>query len=51
MEANYKEILCDNFTHQDYVMHLFNALLTAKNNIFQLMIQMEKDRWDLGEDV
>ena len=51
VEANYEEILCHGFTHPDYVMHLFNALITAKNDISRLMIQQEKDKWELGKDV
>ena len=51
MEANYEEILCHNFTHPDYVMHLFNTLRTSKNDILRSMIQREKDKWELGEDV
>ena len=51
MEMNYEHILRHNFTHPDYVMHLFNALLTSKNDIFRSMIQREKDKWELGEDV
>ena len=51
MEMNYEEILRHNFTHPGYVMHPFNALLTSKNDIFWSMIQREKDRGELGEDV
>ena len=50
-EEKYKEILRHNFTHPDYVMHLFNALLTSKNDIFRSMIQREKDKWELGEKI
>ena len=42
MEMNYEEIVCHNFTHPDYVMHLFNALLSSKNEIFRSMIQRKK---------
>ena len=51
MGANYEEIVAHTFTHPDYTMHLFNALLTSKNDIFRSMIQRLKDRWEIGENV
>ena len=51
MEANYEEIVAHNFTHPDYTMHLFNALLTFKNNIFRSMIQRLKETWEINENV
>ena len=51
MEMNHKEIIRHGFTHPDYVMHLFTALLTSKNDIFRSMIQREKDKRELGDDV
>ena len=51
MEMNYEEIVRHNFTHPDYIMHLFNALLSYKNDIFRSMIQRGKDKWELGEDI
>ena len=49
MDANYEEILAHNFTHPDYTMHLFNALLTSKSDIFRFMIQRLEDAWEIGE--
>ena len=51
IQYNYEEIIRQNHTHQDYVMNLFISLLTTKNDIFCLMIQMEKNSWELGTEI
>ena len=51
MKASYEEILRHNFTRLDYVMHLFNSLLTSKNDTFHSIIHREKYRWELDEEV
>ena len=48
MDATYREIVQRGSTHDDYVMDLFNALLSNKNTIFTDFIQREKDKWDTG---
>ena len=32
-------------------MHLFNALLTSKNDTFRYTIQSLKDWWEIGENI
>ena len=51
METNYQHIIRQKHTHDDYVMHLFTAMLTSKNEEFNQMIQRSKDEWELGTDV
>ena len=51
METNYQHIIRQKHTHDDYVMHLFTAMLTSKNEEFNQMIQRSKDEWELGKDV
>ena len=48
MDATYREIVQRGSTHDDYVMDLFNVLLSNKNTIFTDFIQREKDKWDTG---
>jgi hypothetical protein len=50
MASNYARILELGGSHEDYLLHLFAALLTTNNEIFQQFIQAEKNRWELGED-
>ena len=49
MEASYKEIVALSFMHLDYTMHLFNALLTSKHDIFCSMVQRLKDTREIDE--
>ena len=51
MDVTYREILQRGSTHDDYIMDVFNALLTVKNSIFHGYIQREKDKWDTGIDI
>ena len=51
MDSTYREILQCGSTHDDYIMDVFNALLTNKNSIFTSYIQRKKDRWDTGTDI
>ena len=32
-------------------MHLFDALLTSKNEVFRSMVQRKKNDWELGGDI
>ena len=48
MDANYQDIIAHSHTHDDYTMHLFDALITSKNEIFRSMVQHKKDDWELG---
>jgi hypothetical protein len=50
MASNYARILELGGSHEDYLLHLFAALLTTNNEIFQQFIQAEKNKWELGED-
>ena len=50
MEANYKKIVAHTFTHPNYTVHLFNALLTSKNDICCCCtIQRLKYSWGIGQ--
>ena len=35
-------------THQDYMMHLFDALLSSRNDVFNAYIQCRKYHWEEG---
>jgi len=51
MTSNYQEIIAQQNTHGGYTMHLFDALLTSKNEVFRSMVQRKKDDWELGGEV
>ena len=51
MEANYKKIIELGKTHEDWTMHLFDAMLSAKNKVFTDFIQRKKDDWEIGIDI
>ena len=46
MENAYDTIISNQGSHDDYVMHIFKALLTSKNDIFKNYIQVYKDQWE-----
>ena len=43
IELNYQYIIGQQHTHPDYIMHLFTAMLSSKNEEFHSLIQREKD--------
>lgn len=51
MNNNYQQIEAMNEQHPNYIMHLFHALLSAKNEIFVNYVQTIKDNWETGKDV
>ena len=51
MTAINEEIIQRGFTHDDFVLDIFQALLTGKNMVFQQYIQRKRDDWDIGTDV
>ena len=51
MKQNYSKIVELGKTHEDYVMHLFDAMLTSKNQIFCDYIQIKKNDWEEGSEV
>ena len=51
MGDNYIEILKSSGSHEDYLMDLFNALLSTKNDVFKAFIQRQKDDWETGKDL
>jgi hypothetical protein len=51
MGDNYIEILKSSGSHEDYLMDLFNALLSTKNDVFKAFIQRQKDDWETGTDL
>ena len=48
MQDNYGHITDLDQTHQDYLMHLFDALLSSRNDVFNAYIQRKKDFWEEG---
>ena len=44
MASNYNRILELGSTHEDYLMQLFEALLTTHNTIYENFIQAEKNK-------
>ena len=48
MQDNYSKILQAGGSHEDYLMDLYNALLTTKNDVFRDVIQQSKDDWEVG---
>ena len=51
MSGNYTTILQKGVTHEDYVRHLFRALLSGPNSSLNCYIERCKDDWDTGADV
>ena len=51
MESTYKEILTQGQTHEDYILDLFRALLTGKNEIFHRFIQDKEGEYETGLDL
>ena len=50
METIYEEVLARNFTQPEYVMHLFNNILTSEMIFYALWFNVKKI-WDLREDL
>ena len=44
------EIIQRGFSHDDYVLDLYQALLSGKNDVFTSYIQRKRDDWDTGVD-
>ena len=51
MDSNYQEIVAHNHSHDDYTIHLFDALHTSKNEAFRSMVQRKKNDWELGGEL
>lgn len=51
METTYQEITANEQTHEDYILDLFRALLTGKNEIFHRFIQDKEGEYDCGLDI
>ena len=50
MASNYSRILELGGTHEDYLMNIFDALLTTTNIVFEHFIQSEKNKWEIGDE-
>ena len=46
MENAYDTIITNNGSHDDYIIHLFNSLLSTKNSVFKDYIQVFKNQWE-----
>ncbi len=51
MQSQYDEIVEKGRTHDDYVLDLFAALLSGKNDKFNTAIEAEQRRWERGETI
>jgi hypothetical protein len=51
LQSYYNDILRKGRTHEDFVLDLFNALGSGKNDVFCDFIQRKKDEWDTGVDI
>ena len=51
MQGTYNEILKHGQTHEDFILDLFCALLTCKNDVFHGFITQEQDKYETGEDI
>ena len=51
IQEKYDRIIEKEEMYLEFFQHLFNALLTAKNDVFVRMIQRLKDSWNTGEDI
>ena len=51
MSDTYTEILKSGGSHEDYIMDLYSALLSTKNEVFKSFIQRSKDDWETGSNV
>ena len=49
MEEDYQAILAADETHDDYLLHMFNALETSKNAKFLTWIGNQRTTWETGE--
>ena len=51
MNNNYQSLLRQNHEHPNFILDLFQALLSAKNDEFRDYIQRLKDEWEAGKDI
>ena len=50
MSSKYTIIIDKGECHEDYVWHIFRALLSGPNSTFNCFIEIKKDDWDTGLD-
>ena len=50
MENAYDIIISNQGSHDDYMMHIFSALLSSKNTVFKDYIQVFKNQWEDDEN-
>jgi hypothetical protein len=50
MQDHYKKILQQGKTHDDWNLHVYNAMLSSKNAQFNAFVQRIKDDWEAGVD-
>jgi hypothetical protein len=51
MTSVYDDIIQRGFTHEDFILDIFRALLSGKNDIFTQYVQRQRDSWDTGTDI
>ena len=51
MECAYDIIISNSGSHDDYIMHIFQAILSSKNQTFKNYMQTYKDKWEEDEPI
>ena len=51
MHKNYTQIYKDGGTHEDYTLHLFNALETSNNSEFLSFLGDERNKWETSTTI
>ena len=51
MNKTFQDISKSGWSHEDYVINLFSALIRTKNEVFCSFIQCQKDEWESYTDI
>jgi hypothetical protein len=51
MQCDYQEIIDSNNTHEDYLLNIFQALLTTTNPDFKMEIKQSLRQWEKGSSI
>jgi len=49
MQENFDYIIANRGSHDDFLRHIYKALLSGQNAVFNAFIQREKDKWHIGK--
>ncbi len=50
MHSTYNTIELDG-SHEDFICHIFQNLLSGTNQVFHNFVRRERDEWDVGNDI